>query len=417
MLDLWYKKDGMNSYYCTENDLNNLKFVKERMIVVTHTVILIFELNTQVIDVGYLLSWATIQSLGSIKRAMNEPDRLTFEWKKIGDNQPFSQQFKVPQASEMIELISRNIKKIAALSKERENRKVFSEEDVTGKVIKNIKIVEVLSDIKGLENDLEVNLSLNGVNKLMELYQHAIEYFTATDNLEFQVYLKKLHSLLCDEKVAAVLQYGEGERSTNKGESEKSELNAKKSESKVNEAEIPNREVTEAKDLNENKEIIIQEEKKEVIPQEEAELINSTENKEIIIQEEKKEDIPQEEAKLINSTENKEIIIQEEKKEVIPQEETKLNNSTEKDSVKKEQFSIDTSGEPLITESVKSIPNTSHQGEVIETKKITDEILSQSLETTENSLKIHETEETKKEIQEIVEKFEIGEVSSEDEGN
>lgn len=234
LLDLWYSKENMGCFHCTENDLNNTNYVKERMIVVTHTLILIFELNTQIIDVGYLLSWATIQSLGSIKRTMNEPDRLTFEWKKIGNNEAFSQQFKVPGANALIELISKNVKRIMALSREKESKKVFKEEEVTGKVIKNMKIADVLDDISILEKVLEKKLDLHGINQLMEMYQHVIEYFTAIGDMEFQVYLKKMHKLLSDEKVVSVLQGGE-EVKINKDAPKSSELS--KNETSVLEQE------------------------------------------------------------------------------------------------------------------------------------------------------------------------------------
>jgi hypothetical protein len=206
LLDLWYGKELMSYFYCTENDLNNTRYMKERMIVVTHTLILIFELNTQIIDVGYLISWATLQSLNSIKRAINESDRLTFEWKKIGENPAFCQQFKVPQANQLIDLISANIKRINKLNQELSEKKVFKEEEMTGKTIKNMKIGEILEEINLIERHLEQNLSLNIVNHLMELYQHVIEYFTAFGDMQFQVYLEKMHKLLLNERVSAVLQ-------------------------------------------------------------------------------------------------------------------------------------------------------------------------------------------------------------------
>ena len=46
----------MGSFYAIENDLNNSKIVKERMIVITHTIILILEINQQYTGIGYLNS-------------------------------------------------------------------------------------------------------------------------------------------------------------------------------------------------------------------------------------------------------------------------------------------------------------------------------------------------------------------------
>ena len=206
LLDLWHDKSHMGSFYCTEHDLNSLKFIKERTIVVTHTMILIFELNTQIIDVGYLISWATLQSINTIKRTINEPESLTFEWKKIGESQAYAQYFKVPQASQLIELISGNMKRIMRLNQELADKFVFKEEEVTGKAIKNMKIGEILEEIGLIERHLDKNLTIKIVNHLMELYQHVIEYFTAFGDMQFQVYLKKMHELLSNDKVTAVLQ-------------------------------------------------------------------------------------------------------------------------------------------------------------------------------------------------------------------
>ena len=205
-METWDRKEGMASYYCTENDIKNQKFVKERAIVVTHTAILILELNQKHPGIGYLMSWATLQSLNTIKRSRSEPERITFEWKKIEDNPAYSQQFKIPQANELIDLLSRNMQRIGAVVKRQGNTSVFSEDEVTGKAIKSMNINEILAAIEVYEDNFESNMNILMVNSLLELYQQAIEYFAAVSNSQYSIFLQRMHMLLANETVMNLLQ-------------------------------------------------------------------------------------------------------------------------------------------------------------------------------------------------------------------
>ena len=205
-LEIWERKESMRSFYSIENDIKNPKYTKERIIVVTHTVILLLELNERHPGMGYLISWATLQSLNVIKRSRSEPERITFEWRKIEENPPYSQQFTILKASEVIDLINRNIQKIGAGNKNQGNNSVYNEEEVTGKSIKKMNINEILQAIEVYEDNLENKMSVNIINSLMELYQQAIEYFAAIGNPQHEMFLRRMHMLLADENILAVLQ-------------------------------------------------------------------------------------------------------------------------------------------------------------------------------------------------------------------
>ena len=233
----------MGSYFCIENDIKNPKFTKDRIIVVTHTVILILELNPEHPGIGYLISWATLQSLNTIKRSLTESDRITLEWKKIGENPAYFQQFKIPTANEFVDLISRNMQKIGAVVKRQGNTSIFNEDEVNGKAIKTMKIHEILQAIEVYEDILENSMSVDMINNLLALYQQAIEYFAAVSNPQFDVFLKRMHMLLANEDVLNLLQGKEvknNEKIANKSEDKESlnKLEHKENTNKFEEKDI-----------------------------------------------------------------------------------------------------------------------------------------------------------------------------------
>ncbi|OMJ88015.1 hypothetical protein SteCoe_10175 [Stentor coeruleus] len=205
-LDIWEKKEAMGTYYSLEIDPRTGKTGKERVIVVTHTIFLQFDLNSQVPGIGYLDSWATLQSLNMIKRSRQEPDRITFEWKKIENIPAYVQNYKIAQASELIDLVSRNMQKIGAIVKKNGSSSVYNEDDVNGKAIKKMKINEILQAIEVYEDNLEEKMNIEIINSLMQLYQQAIEYFAAVSNPQYDIFLQRMHMLLSNENVLAVLQ-------------------------------------------------------------------------------------------------------------------------------------------------------------------------------------------------------------------
>ncbi|OMJ69621.1 hypothetical protein SteCoe_32600 [Stentor coeruleus] len=205
-LEIWGKKESMGTYYSLEINPKTGKTGKERIVVVTHTVFLQFDLNNQFPGIGHLDSWATLQSLNTIKRSRQEPDKITFEWKQIGDSPAYSQHYKIAQASELIDLVSRNMQKIGAIVKKNGLSSVYNEDDVNGKAIKKMKINEILQAIEVYEDNLEEKINIEIINSLMQLYQQAIEYFAAVSNPQYDIFLQRMHMLLANESVLEVLQ-------------------------------------------------------------------------------------------------------------------------------------------------------------------------------------------------------------------
>jgi len=207
LLDTWEAKSGMKAFYAIEMDPQDIKYAKEVRVVVTHTVILQLEVTHQYEGVGYLTSWATLNSLSTIKRSKSDPQKLTFEWKAIGEDLPYSQVFKMPGATECVKLIGVNMKKLGtAVRGQGITESFIKEEEVKPENTTKLNIWDTLRSITHTEEDIRINATLKDVEKLVHLYQTAIEYFSAMNDPQYDEFLGRLHSLLSDEKVTKVLE-------------------------------------------------------------------------------------------------------------------------------------------------------------------------------------------------------------------
>jgi hypothetical protein len=205
-LNIWENQPGMGTFYTVEIDPNDPRDKKNRCIVVTHTVILQLEISTQFPDVGHLLSWATLNALANIQRSRTDSKQLTFHWKQIGNNPPYSQLFEISDAENCIDFISRNMKNLGTLISKQNPTLSLREEDVTSTRIQKMHIDDILQAISVYESSLETQLNFSTINSLMALYQQAIEYYSALNDERFEEYINRLHALLSNEIIQTVLQ-------------------------------------------------------------------------------------------------------------------------------------------------------------------------------------------------------------------
>ena len=199
-LSLWEHKPNMGKFLCTHLDKPNSRIV----LAVTHTLILQLEVHPEHPDIGYLFSWATLQSLATIKRSKSDVQKLTFDWKAIGENPPYSQELYMPESSACISLITENLQKLGSIV----NREgaLISEEEVKPQSYQKVNISDILESITVYESNLEQHMSVEIVNSLMSLYQQAIEYFSAINDPQYDLFLDRMHSLLSNDLVQTVLE-------------------------------------------------------------------------------------------------------------------------------------------------------------------------------------------------------------------
>ena len=193
-LSVWREQERMRAFQVMEVDGASSE---ERILVISEAAVLILDKNPKYDEIGSLQSWANLPSIENITRSKTEPNKLTFQWKAMDPQPPFTQIFYVPQAEQLIALVSQNLYRLNALGP----RDWIAEEEVCASALEKVQIEEVLQSITLYEAYLGDVETSDAVSRLLELYQQAVEYFSALNDPQFAVYLEKLHSLLRNESV------------------------------------------------------------------------------------------------------------------------------------------------------------------------------------------------------------------------
>ena len=84
-------------------------------------------------------------------------------------------------------------------------KKTLKESEVTKDVIAAMDIEQILEHIAAYESAINNDLSLSTVQTLTTLYQKAIEYYSAFDDLLYNDFLNRMQSLLQREDIQIVL--------------------------------------------------------------------------------------------------------------------------------------------------------------------------------------------------------------------
>jgi hypothetical protein len=150
---------------------------------------------------GYLVAYGTLKSLKFLK-TIPSVQGFSITWRGAID---YVQLFSVNS----LEIIEKLINALTLLgvrhNKSKILRKTIKEEDVGPDSIKKIKISEIEAEIIETELDLEAGLSKEKINLAIDLYQKAIEYYSALGDDKFINYFKKMRDLMADSEVLKVL--------------------------------------------------------------------------------------------------------------------------------------------------------------------------------------------------------------------
>lgn len=115
---------------------------------------------------------------------------------------------------------------ISVLKKYEKKRKILASE-VNDKALKKTDIKELLKKITDAEHALNTQVTGKSAKNLMELYQKAIEYYSALDNKCFEDFLNRMTNLFKREEIQKAL--------ANPDEEEKTEEHASTTEHSVSE--------------------------------------------------------------------------------------------------------------------------------------------------------------------------------------
>ena len=91
------------------------------------------------------------------------------------------------------------------VEKNTKNEKRLNESEVTKDAIALMDVDTILEHIAAYESALINDLSLSTVQTLTTLYQKAIEYYSAFDDLLYNDFLNRMQSLLQREDIQIVL--------------------------------------------------------------------------------------------------------------------------------------------------------------------------------------------------------------------
>lgn len=95
------------------------------------------------------------------------------------------------------------------------NQTKIKESEVTKEAILQMDIEQILEHVGVYEQAILYDLNISTVQTLTTLYQKAIEYYSAFDDLMYNDFLNRMQSLLQREDIQIVLHSLEEERNPN----------------------------------------------------------------------------------------------------------------------------------------------------------------------------------------------------------
>ena len=329
---------------------------ESRFLFITENFFLLF-IDTGLFNVGNmkLSFWAYIKSLDTIKQTRGS-NLCEFIW-KVKFNKKFSLKIKSFDDDNIINIMMDNLKN------ENIDYKLTTKNlgPKSGELPK-IDIEKVEEDIIHAEINLKNpdNINEDNVNNIVELYNKAIQYYSAVNDKKYEIYTKKIQDIIVDPKLGELLNKAIEKNKKNEGNDKEKEkkikkdikIEEKKEEVKIEEKkeDIKIEEKKEEVKIDEKKEDIKIDEKKEDIKNEEKNIIDNN-------SEEQKNNKKDEEEQIIekNIETNKKLetlnekIIQEkeEKKEEIKEEKKEDTIKTEPEIKKEETVKVNVKKEDL----------------------------------------------------------------------
>jgi hypothetical protein len=84
-------------------------------------------------------------------------------------------------------------------------KSMLSEQEVSKERIAALKIEEIIEMVEAYEQDLQEDLTLSNIQTLLNLYQQAIEYYSAMGDSRHEQYLFRQMEFLKQPEINAVL--------------------------------------------------------------------------------------------------------------------------------------------------------------------------------------------------------------------
>ena len=184
-LSTWRDKPDMTYFFCMEIDLTNPDYLQERIIVVTHTYLIILQVYPILVDVGCIVAYGRLRDIKSIRVEGADREIVALEWNGR-DNKHMV--FRVREANEMIEIVKINFNLLRALG----NIENILQENQR---LKRMRIYEMLRQVEEFETQLHKEYDPELLKRVVNVIQDVVEYYSAAEDKRYVKYLNKVHEL------------------------------------------------------------------------------------------------------------------------------------------------------------------------------------------------------------------------------
>lgn len=178
----WNKRPDMGWFFCQELD-NDMRIIEERVCLVSHSYILILQIDPHVVDLGYIIYFSPFNALNSVRIKQGDPNIVAIS-SKINKGEFLL--LRVNKGKEMLELFLRNSNMLKIV-----NSKGEAEESL----IMNSCIYSYIERVEELEKSNKGNNDSIVFKEMLKLYQMIIEYFSAVGDKRYEFYLQKSRDL------------------------------------------------------------------------------------------------------------------------------------------------------------------------------------------------------------------------------
>ena len=198
--------DELNFFKCCqyqEGKKSNSKIGRDRYVIITDVYFLLFDPEQNSRNYGKLLFWGDIRQLLNNKPgyiAEEKLDSVILEWKNGNEVQiSFELVFKDSTIEEFLNITKSKIEKITNKFKMFQDDISKSGDQINSYTYANKDYLVNLIALK--EKLLRRTQSIFIINELISLYQKIIEILSEKNDMDYKMYLEKLHALLNNKDV------------------------------------------------------------------------------------------------------------------------------------------------------------------------------------------------------------------------
>ncbi|KAM3147790.1 hypothetical protein pb186bvf_000118 [Paramecium bursaria] len=170
-----------------------------RLICLSEAHFYIFEYIENSFDLR-LIFRAPLQSCTQLKKSKKNNDEITLIWRNYQNKQEENQLFTMKQYDEFIKSFLKRINYYQHIRISTNSYMHFGQKEGS-------RIQSIMSNLNILETEIEKKFNQQNINKLMDLYQQAIEFFSSNNDYLYQIYLYKLQTLIQRQDVQVISQF------------------------------------------------------------------------------------------------------------------------------------------------------------------------------------------------------------------